>query len=1247
MVNSKKKEENELSQIHPLKFSIPIGFVLLLTTPRMNIKRLQILVITFLCAFNLKAQTGEIYGVLKNSEGDSLPMAFLSLSKAGDQINATYSDFNGFYTFPGLEPGKYDVSVESVGLQSQIIKGVLVGTNQKVEVDFSLLPSINAVDIVEIIRYKVPLIDKDKQAKIYTTEDIEDLAARSVSEIITTSVDVVSQDDGSGDVNIRGQRVEGTQFIVDGVKMNGSISIPQSAIEQVEVVSGGLPAMYGDNMGGVIIVTTKSGGFKPYGVIEGITSSGLDGYGYNLLTGTYAGPLLKHKKDSNRIILKRSPINIFLTGEFKQSLDGRPSALGAWKVKDDVLSDLESNPLRVAPSGMGTQRNSEFITYDDLEWQKANQNVSELSVNLVGKLNFQLSKNISLSTGGNFNYNKGHSYIYSYSLLNSVNNPQTINQGTNFFVRWKHTLNTDSLKWISGASYQVQGDLRASTHTSWDDTHRDDLFKYGHVGKFKTHKRSLYEYEENGFNGDAYYYKGEQDVLYEYLGEGANPNAANYASQFYDLYNGQSEGNYENYLQASSGGALLNGERPEHAYGLWYNTGRQYNNYSTGFEGQRRLIGSFTAKFFEKHSIVVGFEFEKREERLYSVAPMALWGRMRQLGNSKNSELDLDNPELTTSNGVFTDTVNYNFAYQGGSKGFYENVRDKFGIDYNAFFDTDFYGPESYSLELFAPDELLQEGQGAVFAGGYDYYGNHISKSTLNQFFHEKDESGAYTRKSNPYVPIYASGYIQDKFQFDNIVFNIGFRIDRYDANQPVLRDPYTLYDSYKVKELRGSYSVPSNISDDAVVYVNSLEAESPSIVGYRLDNNWFDQSGKQITDPSEIAEASSSGAVTPYLKNPNVKMGDEAYNPESTFEDYKPQFNFMPRLAFTFNLSEKASFFAHYDILTQRPFVDQNMFDPVDYLFMESSAGGFISNSNLKPQKTIDYEVGYQQVLSFRSAITLSAYYREMKDLIQVTGINYAYPVNYITYGNLDKSLVKGFSVKYELRPIKSNLKINAGYTLQFADGTGSSPVSSASLISQGIPDLKIMMPLTFDQRHTIKTIVNYGFKHGKKYIGPDWNGKGRIILAGLSLNAVTKLSSGRPYTGQSNFTPEGSLVNAERKALDGLINGNRLPWIYTTDLRVSKKLLFGLKKESGYQFKTELYFLVKNLFNTKNIVKVYSATGNADDDGYIDAASSQANIEAQTNYESYTDLYSLKIGNPANYALPRQIRVGFVMTF
>tara|TARA_Y100000739_G_C20544644_1_gene435278 strand:- start:685 stop:1257 length:573 start_codon:yes stop_codon:yes gene_type:complete len=190
-------------------------------------------------------------------------------------------------------------------------------------------------------------------------------------------------------------------------------------------------------------------------------------------------------------------------------------------------------------------------------------------------------------------------------------------------------------------------------------------------------------------------------------------------------------------------------------------------------------------------------------------------------------------------------------------------------------------------------------------------------------------------------------------------------------------------------------------------------------------------------------------------------------------------------------------------------------------------------------------------------------------------------------------------------------------------------------------------MLPMDFDQRHIIRGVFNYTFKPGKRYIGPDWGGKGRIILGGFSTNIVSKLSSGRPYSGQSNFTPQGNIGDQGRGVLDGLINGNRLPWIYTTDLRVSKKVIFGLKKESKYQFKSEIYLVVKNLFDTKNIVKVYNATGNPDDDGYLDAATSQPNIEAQTNYESYTDLYSLKIANPNNYALPRQIRVGFVMTF
>ena len=1217
---------------------------------RMKIKGHYISIILLLSGFFIKAQTGEIYGGITNFKGDTLASTFVSLFKDGIQINATYSDFNGRYFFSGLNAGNYDVTCESLNFKKQTVTEVIVATNQNVEVDFVLSGNNDnqVLNSVDIIIYRKPLIDKDKQAKVYTADEIENLAVRDISDIAATSVDVVSQDDGRAEINIRGQRAEGTQFIVDGIKINGKLSIPQNAIEQVEVISGGLPAMYGDNMGGVIIVTTKGSSAKSYGAIESVTSRELDGYDYNLVTGSYSGPLLKSKKDSLGNIIGKSPLGILLTGEYKSVKDPRPSALGVWRVKEDVLRDLESNPLRRGAAGVGTYRNSEFVTHDDLIFQKANQNVDQIEANFSGKLDFLPTENITITIGSNYRYSKNNKYIYSYSLFNSVNNPEETTENLNAFFRWKQKLNIDSSKWIRDAFYQIQVDYASGLNTTWDDSHKENVFNYGHVGRFQTHRESLYEYEVDGENGDAYYYQGEKDVLYEFLGQGSNENGANYAKQYYSLYEGFIESNYEDNLQASNGGALLNGDRPDHVYDLWFNTGRQYNSFSKQSKVQKRLLGNFNAKLFRHHTVTVGFEYEERLGRSYGLNPISLWTRMRQLANANNTELDMDNPELTMSNNVFTDTVNYDFLYtKGDSKGFFENVRDKFGIEYDEYFDSDSYMPESYSLDLFSADELLQEGNGVLYMVGYDQLGNPINNVSLNDFFQHTDEGGAHTRKVNPFKPIYAAGYIQDKFQFDDIIFNIGLRVDRYDANQSALIDPYVLYDAYKVKDLSSDYVVPNNIDNEAVVYVNTIEADNPNIVGYRLENAWFDAEGKEITDPSIIAQASSSGEVTPYLKKPDIKIGDIDFDPSKSFKDYDAQYSFMPRISFTFNLSESSSFYAHYDVLTQRPSEDQIAFVPNDYLFMENNVGAFIRNSNLKPQKTIDYEVGYQQAINTKSAITLSAYYREMIDLIQLTGINYAYPVNYLTFGNGDKALIKGISFKYDLRPIESNVSLSAGYTIQFADGTGSSPVSSASLVSQGQPDLKVMLPMGFDQRHTIKGIFNYAFKPGKKYRGPDWSGRGRQVLGGFSTNIVTKLSSGRPFTGQSNFTPQGNITGGERRALDGLINGNRLPWIYTSDVRLSKKFMFGLKKEAANKFKTELYCLIKNLFDTKNIVAVYSATGNPDDDGYLEAATSQPQIESQLNYESYTDLYSLKISNPAMYSLPRQIRVGFVMTF
>src|SRR5690606_26049002 len=174
-------------------------------------------------------------------------------------------------------------------------------------------------------------------------------------------------------------------------------------------------------------------------------------------------------------------------------------------------------------------------------------------------------------------------------------------------------------------------------------------------------------------------------------------------------------------------------------------------------------------------------------------------------------------------------------------------------------------------------------------------------------------------------------------------------------------------------------------------------------------------------------------------------------FNPDNSFEDYKPQLNIMPRLAFSFPISDEANFFVHYDVLVQRP-PSNTIATPLDYFkwhTVNSTANNPKNNPNLKPEKTIDFEVGFKQKVSNSSAITLSAYYKEMRDMIQSRNFLHVPGVpgnSYASYGNIDFGTVKGFSFSYDLRRTP-NLELTASYTVQFADGTGSDANSQSGL--------------------------------------------------------------------------------------------------------------------------------------------------------------------------------------------------------
>ena len=481
------------------------------------------------------------------------------------------------------------------------------------------------------------------------------------------------------------------------------------------------------------------------------------------------------------------------------------------------------------------------------------------------------------------------------------------------------------------------------------------------------------------------------------------------------------------------------------------------------------------------------------------------------------------------------------------------------------------------------------------------------------------------------------AGFIQDKFAFKDLIFNVGLRVDRFDANQPVLKDPFLFYPAYTVGEMPfvdlGSSTVathPDNMGTDNVIYVDN--AENPTeITGYRDGATWFNAGGVEVQDPYSLF--GNEGAI-PLLVDP----GQEVVS-SNAFEDYQPQVNWMPRISFSFPISDEALFFAHYDVLTQRPLNSQR-FDPSSYLFI-NTAGGNISNPNLKPTKTIDYELGFQQKLSVKSSIRLTAFYREMRDDIQIYRYNGAYPRDYTTFSNQDFGTVKGLTVTYDLRRLNSNTRVNASYTLQFADGTGSSSTTAAALIASGLPNLRTTNPLNWDRRHNFNISVDYRFSDGKNYNGPTI-GKAQI-LQNTGLNVLVTGGSGTPYTAQENILAYNS---GGTRVLSGTINGSRLPWQFRVDLRLDRDIKFK-SSSSGFSPYLNVYLQMLNVFNTQNVLGVFPATGNPEDDGYLAAAEWQRDINSQVDPESYRDLYAIRINYPWNYSSPRQIRLGVMFNF
>lgn len=1249
--------------------------------------RKVLMTIVLLMTANFVLAQGTIKGTIVDSKTkETVPFANVVAKQDGKQIRGTMTDFDGSFTIKPLNVGKYDIEVTCVGYNRYVRASLEVKASGFTVCNIEMTSTSITLDDVVIEEEKVPVIDigSAESGQRLSSDDIAHMPGTSVESIVA-AVGGVGYSDG-GTSTARGE--DGMVTMQGGVRKRTGVNVPKEAIAEIQVILGGTPASIGEAIGGTQIITLK----PPSSQFKGIAKyeTYLDYRLVNSLMLYLTGPVIKQKmKDENGVANgERTLVGFRLTavGNYSNNPLYRPKGYRYLVVNDALVQQYEQAPISYDPVTGSVNYAAESGLYKDafVELKRPTSkdfsndasrvpNMRSWSVNAEAAFDIRFSDYATLAITGEYDYS--HSPNTSIMPLNMTRASNNVTATSNAVVTLDFTQrfpdeeasanNTEgqskSGKAIKNVMYNITGMFNRYKQQTYNEIFGgslDDVFKYGYIGQFETDKIATYESAVVDYYGISQTAQ-VQNNWYDYINwdnfkpYAGNQVLANYNLQLLNIP--EISGSLTNIDNLRYFKGLANGDLPSNIYGLLNNVGIQGTGFSFLQYDYIYLAAKASAEI-KGHAIEIGFQYDRVDQSYYGLSATSLWTIMRQDANRHIAQMDLNNPHYRWAGSTLY--VDYDRLYNPEQQTSFDRaMRDYLGWSGNyegerTWMDIDRYTPEDYvaagGLEMFSSDELFNGGGNNTLISyyGYDHTGKKYNSSnwSLNDFFNPSDSKYRYLPS---FSPTYMAGYIQDQFYFQDLIFNVGVRVDYFDGNQFVLKDPYLLYESYTVKDLKGgevAYAgdIYSGAGDDWVVYVDAADAETPVIYGYRNGSTWYDANGVELSTPSSIA--GKSGKPTPYRTPAGQKALSNNTVGVEAFDDYEPQVVVMPRIAFSFPVGDNSQFKASYDIIARRPSSGWQA-DYLDYLYMTQITS--TSNPNLKPERITNYELGFQQALNESSAISISAYYKETRDLIQLVQYAGADPnQNYYSYDNLDFKTIKGLTVGYDMRQTK-NVRINANYTLQYAEGTGLSSTTMQELIKEGYTTLKMLNPISDDRRHEFKANVDFRYFSGAKYNGPtitrivkDSTGEDRSekikLLENFGINFMAVAQSGRPYTKAFSNT---------QSTIVGSYRGARLPWGFYFNAIVDKSFPIQVGKR---QTMLTVALTVNNLFNIRNVTSVYSVTGNPEDNGYLTDPETQSVINAYLDPDSFRDLYTIAYRNGNwNYSSPRTFKLTLSYAF
>ncbi len=290
------------------------------------------------------------------------------------------------------------------------------------------------------------------------------------------NVNGVVANDVGGDIHIKGGRPEDNVYVIDGQVVTadqGNGSIPKSMISDVNVITGGTPAKYGDVTGGIIEINTLAGTDHFFGSAQGYSSNMFDAYHNNDVNFSVGAPNWT-KTDTNKY--KHTVIDFIFGGDYIYKRDQSPSFVGTYFLDPTDLGTLQANPITASPTG-GFNRSAEFITSDQIVNQKWHQNTAQDVIGVNGKINFHISDLVKITMGGSYQYQTQHDFEDVYQMFNSAENPLENITDYKGYIRFTQRFYTppdtkEKKSLIKNAFYSLQAEY----------SHRSDVTENGNFG---------------------------------------------------------------------------------------------------------------------------------------------------------------------------------------------------------------------------------------------------------------------------------------------------------------------------------------------------------------------------------------------------------------------------------------------------------------------------------------------------------------------------------------------------------------------------------------------------------------------------------------------------------------------------------------------------------------------------------------------------------------------------------------------